>query len=201
MQEVVSIQLVDSLDFNGIIRAIVCRTIPNKLGAVSMLKEVVICEYSKEWVQAFQAERDKLLLLLEAEEVKVEHFGSTSVPGLSAKPIIDILIGFKDFSLAERSIEKLICLNYDFIEAVSVPNGRLFFKKTPHTHHVHFVEYGTEHWGQPLIFRDYIRGNEEERNNYAQLKKELANRYRDNPLEYTNAKTSFINNILIKANY
>ena len=93
----------------------------------------------------------------------------------------------------------LLGLNYEYIELVSVPGARLFFKKTPHTHHVHFVEYGSEHWEKPLIFRDYLRANPEDRLLYEELKKELAQKFRNNRAEYGKGKTLFVENIIRKA--
>ncbi len=158
-----------------------------------MEDEVIIEEYNDSWPEYFQKEKTKILQYLEqAVIIDIQHFGSTSIPGLAAKPIIDILVGFERFSVADKNIRSLNELNYQYVESVSLPGERLFLKKTPRSHHVHFVEYGTEHWSKPLIFRDYLKENEEERNLYEKLKRELAIKYRNDRIGYMNAKTSFI---------
>jgi GrpB-like predicted nucleotidyltransferase (UPF0157 family) len=78
------------------------------------------------------------------------------ITNYNTKPVIDILVGFKAFADAQQSLETLLPLNYKYIESVSVPDCRLFLKKNPSSYHLHFVEYGTDNWKNPIIFRDYI---------------------------------------------
>lgn len=165
-----------------------------------MKDEIVIRDYSSTWPMDYLRELKGITDLLILDEiVDIQHFGSTSVPGLAAKPVIDIIIGFQSFAVAEQRLTALESLAYEYVEAVSVPGGRLFLKKEPRTRHVHFVEYGTEHWHLPLIFRDYIRVHQQARMDYEALKKQNSQQFRFDRVGYTNAKTNFIHNILAKA--
>jgi len=163
--------------------------------------EIVLCDYNELWPTMFIEESERIRQVLFHQEIcAIEHFGSTSIKGLAAKPIIDILVGFKQLPQAVNpNILLLQSLNYEYIEALSVPGGRLFFKKTPRSHHVHFVQFESEHWRKPLIFRDYLRQNPHERMQYQALKESLAIKYRNNREEYGKAKTGFVENILFKA--
>lgn len=166
-----------------------------------MKDEIVISEYDSSWPLDYIKELKGITDLLNLNEiVDIQHFGSTSIPGLAAKPVIDIIIGFKSFAVAEQTLTALEQMNYEYVEAVSVPGGRLFLKKEPRNRHVHFVEYGTEHWQLPLTFRDYMRVHKQARAEYEQLKRRNSEQFRFDRVGYTNAKTSFIQSILQKAN-
>jgi GrpB-like predicted nucleotidyltransferase (UPF0157 family) len=98
-----------------------------------------------------------------------------------------------------RSVEPLLELNYEYIETVSVTGCRLFFKKNPITSHLHLVEHGTDHWHNPIIFRDYMRTHQMERNEYEELKMRNSEIFRNDRVSYGNAITEFVNEILKKA--
>jgi GrpB-like predicted nucleotidyltransferase (UPF0157 family) len=162
-----------------------------------MIKEIVISNYDTNWPIQYIKEVKQITDFLNLEAVvDIQHFGSTAVFGLAAKPLIDILVGFKAFSVAQKSLETLLPLNYEYIESVSVPGCRLFLKKNPNSYHLHFVEYGTDHWNNPIKFRDYIRTHQKERNEYEDLKKRNSEQFKHDRIRYGNAKTAFINNIL-----
>jgi GrpB-like predicted nucleotidyltransferase (UPF0157 family) len=161
--------------------------------------EIVICSYNESWTLEYLREFDDINKLLNSNEViDIQHFGSTAIPGLAAKPIIDILVGFSEFSIAEKNISALNTLGYEYVVEVSVPGARLFFKKEPRTHHVHFVEFGSEHWHNPLKFRDYLRVHDEKRIEYEALKRLNSEKYKHDRVAYGNAKTLFVINILSK---
>src|SRR2546421_2382660 len=116
--------------------------------------KVTIRKYRKEWAEVFQAEKARLAETLGCAAVAIEHVGSTSVTGLAAKPIVDIMIGLVDFALVDSSVPKIVALNYDYIakyDAV-MPYRRFFVKENQgvRTHQIHLVEIGTEFWRRHL---------------------------------------------------
>ena len=134
----------------------------------------------------------------------LEHFGSTAIPGMSAKPINDILVAVR--SLAEvrgTVIEPLQRLGYVFW-AENPKTDRMFFVKgmTPYgvrrTHHIHITEPTEEKWLN-LPFRDYLRARPGEAQHYPRLKRDLAIVHHAGREAYTDAKTAFVKEILTKA--
>lgn len=165
-----------------------------------MSDEVVLSEYNHTWPMDYLHELQAIAKLLPLEEiVDIQHIGSTAVPGLAAKPIIDILVGFRSFAFAETQVHALDALHYEYVESLSVPGGRLFLKMEPRIRHIHFVEYGTEHWELPIRFRNYIRVHREDRLAYEALKRRNAEQFRHHRAGYTQAKTAFVLGVLEKA--
>lgn len=128
----------------------------------------------------------------------IEHIGSTSVPGLCAKPIVDIAVGVRKLELTDEQIAAMERLGYEYLGEYGLP-GRLFFRKgEPRTHNVHVVEHGGEHWERQLVFRDALRADPEERQRYDELKRRLA--AAGHPREaYTELKTPFIRGVEARA--
>ncbi len=147
----------------------------------------------------FEEEKQLLQAVLGEGSVEVEHIGSTAVNGLAAKPIIDIMIGLPDFSVADKLVPRIEALGYEYIKKYEdeMPFRRFFVKnrKGIRTHHIHMVEINSEFWGRHLLFRDYLRQNPEIMNEYAALKKQLAEREWVDVNEYADAKTEFIRGI------
>jgi GrpB-like predicted nucleotidyltransferase (UPF0157 family) len=135
--------------------------------------------------------------------VAIEHMGSTAVPGLGAKPIIDIMVAIHRLALAERCIEPLASINYEYVPEYEVvmPFRRYFHKGPQHarTHHLHMVEYDSDFWRRHLLFRDFLRAHKAVARQYYHLKKELAARFGTDREAYTEAKTSFIEAIVERA--
>lgn len=158
--------------------------------------KVTIVEYDEAWAQLFAAEKAMLQQVVGDPAVEIEHMGSTSVAGLAAKPVIDILIGLGDFSMADSLVPKIAATGYEYIKEfeVEMPYRRYFTK--PHrgadTHHIHMVAMGSEFWTKMLLFRDYLRVNSHARVAYANLKKDLAKLEWKDVDEYATAKTAFI---------
>ena len=157
------------------------------------------------WPHAFESERDHLLDCLRGEAIDViEHIGSTAIPGLPAKPIIDIEIVVPNLEQARaRFPDRLASLDYVFW-ADNPNRERLFFVKgmppygTGRTHHVHVSE-GGDSLKRHLTFRDFLRANADAREAYATLKQRLADQHRSDREAYTDAKASFINEVLERA--
>lgn len=136
--------------------------------------------------------------------VRVEHIGSTAVPNLGAKPIIDIMVAVSHLSDAEKCIEPLEHIGYDYVPEYedSMPERRYFHKGEPpkeQHYHLHMVELACDFWKRHLLFRDYLRTHPEIAQEYYELKKRLANEYRSDREGYTDAKTSFIQSVVSTA--
>jgi GrpB-like predicted nucleotidyltransferase (UPF0157 family) len=158
--------------------------------------KVTISDYRNEWADLFLLERTRLEEALGTDAAAIEHIGSTSVEGLAAKPIIDIMIGLVDFALAGGAIMKIVASGYDYIaeyDAV-MPYRRFFVKESQgvRTHQIHMVEINTPFWQRLLLFRDYLRRNPQARRQYEALKRRLAEREWQDVNDYAEAKTEFI---------
>jgi GrpB-like predicted nucleotidyltransferase (UPF0157 family) len=165
--------------------------------------KILIEEYNPNWKIDFEVEKKNLLEALSGIACRVEHIGSTSIEGLGAKPVIDILIGLTDFSFANDQINKLVKIGYQYIDKYEdvMPYRRFFIKEHGgcRTHHIHMVQINTEFWIRHLAFRDYLRANAEEKIKYYNLKKELAKKDWTDVNEYADAKSEFIKSIEKKA--
>jgi GrpB-like predicted nucleotidyltransferase (UPF0157 family) len=160
---------------------------------------ITIAEYDSRWPSLYEEERDRIVDVLGDVVLDIQHVGSTAVPGLGAKPIIDIMVAVADLAVIEECIQPLEALGYEFQGEAGVP-GRLFFGKgVPRTHHVHMVEQEGDVWKNALLFRDFLRANPEEANQYHQLKRQLAARFGADREAYTEAKTEFIESVLARA--
>jgi len=161
--------------------------------------KVTIVEYRPEWQRLFEREKELLQNVLGRDTTIIEHIGSTSVIGLAAKSIIDIMVGLHEFSIANSLVPKIKALGYDYIPEYedTLPYRRFFSKKVQETatHHIHMVEIGSEFWERHLLFRNYLRENPQVAKEYASLKKELAEREWLDTNEYADAKTEFIRSI------
>lgn len=131
--------------------------------------------------------------------MQIEHIGSTAVPGLAAKPIIDIMVGLENFALADSLVPRVTTLGYEYVqkyEAV-MPLRRYFRRDTngARSHHLHMVAVGGEFWERHLLFRDYLRQHPDVAADYAALKRQLAAREWHDVNDYADAKTEFIRSI------
>jgi GrpB-like predicted nucleotidyltransferase (UPF0157 family) len=161
-----------------------------------MQEPVVIVEYDPRWPVMFEEEKALLQKTIGGKVQVFEHMGSTAVPGLGAKPIIDIIAAVRRLEEAEACVEPLQALNYVYVpEFNTVIPERRFFRKVPRTHHLHFTTAETEFWKRQLLFRDYLRLHPETAQEYFRLKVELAAKFGSDRDGYTNAKTEFIKSI------
>jgi GrpB-like predicted nucleotidyltransferase (UPF0157 family) len=162
---------------------------------------IVIVPYNPDWPQLFEAEK-KLLQALIGDQVKggIHHVGSTAVPGLSAKPIIDIMIGVKSLEESKDLIQILQQLEYCYYP-YKPEEMHWFCKPSPYqrTHHLHIVEYDSSVWKKRLVFRDLLRSHPDQRDEYENLKIRMAEFYRDDREAYTEAKSELINRFVEKA--
>jgi GrpB-like predicted nucleotidyltransferase (UPF0157 family) len=134
---------------------------------------VVLVPYDEAWPSLFVEERARIERALGSWAEGIEHVGSTAVPGLAAKPILDIMVGVGSLRDAEQYIRPLEQLCYECRGEAGVP-GRLFFRKgDPRSHHLHVTEIGSEFWERHLVFRDYLRAHPGTAREYARIKQHL----------------------------
>jgi len=163
------------------------------------MAKIIISNHDPLWPQLFEEEKKNLAAVLPLHVI-IEHIGSTSVPGLAAKPVIDIMIGVPSLEIADQlCIKPIKNLGYIYVpEYEEHAPERRYFKKlnqdNVHTHHIHLVEYDSPWWKRILHFRDYLRSHPEVAKEYAELKKSLSAKFIDTN-EYANAKTEFVKNI------
>jgi GrpB-like predicted nucleotidyltransferase (UPF0157 family) len=168
-----------------------------------MTNRVSIVPYDLEWPHRFDEERRRLRLaaVFAGCDALIEHVGSTAVPGLGAKPVIDILIGVPVLIETERRIPALEAAGYEYVQEYEqqLPDRRYFRKPRfgLRAFHVHCVVTGSDFWIRHLAFRDYLRAHQESAAAYYDLKRELARRV--SKQEYTAAKSPFIESILASA--
>lgn len=151
---------------------------------------------SPEWPRLFLARRDELRAAFASMSVDIEHIGSTSVPGLASKPVIDILVGATSLVGIESRIPALIAAGFTYRpeHEDELPMRRYFTKTPPGSLrvHVHAVERSGHLWRDHLAFRDALRSDDALRDRYQALKLELAQRFAHDKAAYTEAKGPFI---------
>ena len=161
--------------------------------------KIVIEEYNPEWKTVFEKESGLLSQSIGDPDIVIEHIGSTSVEGLGAKPVIDIMIGVADFKSVNCYIGAIEKLGYTYVSKYedTMPYRRFFTKDSSgkRTHHIHMVEIDTEFWKRHLKFRDELRNNDQYRDDYYKLKLELSEREWVDGNEYAGAKSDFIKGV------
>ncbi|TAI63042.1 GrpB family protein [Bradyrhizobium sp. Leo170] len=165
---------------------------------------IVVSDYDPKWPTLFAQERTRIKNALGSFALAIEHMGSTAVPGLPSKPIIDLLVGVPSLEEAkERCIEPIEVLGYICVpEYASWIPGELFFRKGPPgpwTHHVHLMEPSHPRWEALLVFRDYLRTHPDAARAYADIKRALAASSKDNIEAYRTGKNVFVEETTAKA--
>ena len=177
------------------------------------MDEIALVDYDPRWPEQFAAEAARVQAALGDDlVVTVEHFGSTAVPGLAAKPIIDLLVVVRSLESARsRAVPALEAIGYAYWLTDPAPD-RMFFVKGlppngPRTHHVHIVDLsisldpriGEFSFADRLLFRDYLRAHSEEARRYENLKRGLALQFAADREAYTEGKTDYIYAVMQKA--
>ncbi|HBE76472.1 MAG TPA: hypothetical protein DDW65_01630 [Firmicutes bacterium] len=171
--------------------------IPNNLLGLPSGK-VKIVLYDELWKKAYQDEEKLLWPVIGEFVIDIQHIGSTSIPGLASKPIIDIAAFVTSLNIGEACIKPLEKIGYEYRYDAGVP-GRHFFAKGSRenrTHFLHIEELHGELWKNHILFRDYLREHREAVIEYAELKIELAKKYENDRDTYTIEKAGFIRRIL-----
>ena len=156
--------------------------------------------YDANWPTSYAAERARLVSLFPLQLRAVEHIGSTAIPQMLAKPIVDILAGVDSMSVADSLVEEVLRHGYTtsrlFNEALT--DRRWFMRSIDgrRTHHLHVVVFASPTWLRHLLFRDRLRSNPALAQSYGSLKSELALRFEHDREAYTNAKSEFVASVL-----
>jgi GrpB-like predicted nucleotidyltransferase (UPF0157 family) len=162
---------------------------------------VVIADPDSRWPAVFETQRARLAEVL-APGARVEHVGSTSVPGLGAKPIVDILVGVDRLSDVERCIPEIEALGYEYVPdyEAELPQRRFFRRDEAgkRAQHLHAVEVDSDFFRDHLAFRDALRADPKLARAYETLKRELAGRFGRDRESYSDAKTLFVEAVLEK---
>ena len=152
--------------------------------------------YTTEWQRLFQEEWARLHAAIGAYVLDIRHIGSTSVPGLAAKPIIDIGIAVIDFEEAARCVEPLVAIGYRYLGENGIPRRHFFIRGEPRTHNVHMNEIDSADWLQTTRFRDYLVRHPEAAAAYGDLKLRLARQFAADLAAYQAGKDAFIKQVL-----
>jgi GrpB-like predicted nucleotidyltransferase (UPF0157 family) len=159
-------------------------------------EEVALVPYDPRWPSLFEAERKRLIRLFPTQFLDIQHFGSTAIPGMPAKPIIDLLAGVESMAVADSLVEALLNSAYTTsAEFNATLVDRRWFMRWANgrrTHHLHTVVLGGTEWRRRLRFRDMLRSDTELAHRYALLKKELAAQHSVDREAYTRAKCEFV---------
>ena len=167
-----------------------------------MVERLEISSYDPRWVRQFEAERDRVARALGELACRIDHHGSTAVPGLEAKPIIDIQVSVEKLQPIGAYAEPLATLGYVHVPHVDDAVCPFFHRprEWPHTHHVHVVQSGGLEERRTLAFRDFLREHGDVAREYATLKKRLAAQVNAAEFSsretYANAKSEFIDRVV-----
>ncbi|WP_434632586.1 GrpB family protein [Chromobacterium sp. CV08] len=170
-----------------------------------MTTHIDICVYAPAWLQRFLTERQQILSALGplADACIIEHIGSTAVPGLAAKPIIDIMLGLPVLTDITPYIPTLQTVGFHLQSqmATAMPERHYFAKPAAHPRevHLHAVALDSDFWRDKLAFRDALRADSHLAERYADLKRKLAQNHGDDRAAYTDAKSAFIASVLATA--
>ena len=158
-----------------------------------MARIIEVVEYNPLWPAMFIEVKQQLTSLLEDEVISIEHIGSTSVPGLCAKPIIDILVEVKSLDLLDNLTAQFTALGFVGKGENGIV-GRRYFQKggQQRTHHVHIFEEGHEHALEHRIFRDYLKAHKQVALQYAEIKTNAAQACNNDIQVYMALKDEFI---------
>jgi len=169
-----------------------------------MLREMLVVPYNDEWPQIYEEEKKVLSKIFGKVILDIQHFGSTSIKGMSAKPTIDIMIVVDDIKQIDTYDDIMKQHGYLVKGENGIKNRRYFVKLSPdnsgnHKYHLHIYQKGNQHISDELIFRDYLRIDSESFKEYEKVKIEASLKFRYSPSEYVDAKYECIMRIMDKA--
>lgn len=164
---------------------------------------IVIADYDPRWAAMYAEESARVQSVIGEWLLGIEHVGSTSVPGLAAKPVVDIMPGLRSLDDSPHIVEPLQKLGYQYFPEHEdvMPERRYFALPAGAEHrgrrrfHLHIVETKSAFWRRHLAFRNYLRAHPETAEEYAALKRRLAAEYGSDRVGYTEAKSEFITRI------
>ena len=157
---------------------------------------VEVLDHDPAWAAWFADEAGEIRRALDDDDVTIEHFGSTAVPGLAAKPIVDILIGASDAGLSDSLLTAIRSLGYEYLGEDERRPGRHFFRRRGiRSFNVSVVPAGGELWLQNVAIRDFLRGHPDWAARYAEVKHAAASASPESLLGYQDAKRAFVDEL------
>jgi GrpB-like predicted nucleotidyltransferase (UPF0157 family) len=159
-------------------------------------REVVLYPYDAAWPGRYERWRALILEACGEAIVEIHHIGSTSVPGMLAKPVIDIMPGLARFEDGREMVAGMEGLGFEARGEYGIPLRHYFHRPDVH---VHAYPVGQSQWWDQLLFRDYLRGHAEAREAYAALKEELRRSFRFDRVAFSDHKSEFVAEVLAKA--
>jgi GrpB-like predicted nucleotidyltransferase (UPF0157 family) len=162
--------------------------------------EIHLEPHNPKWAQLYERERARLAAALGDHVLDLQHVGSTAIPGIRAKPILDIAAAVASFEAAAVCIAPLEALGYTYRGENGIPRRRYFVLRSPDGEttlvHVHMLEIDSARWENHLLFRDYLCTHPQAAQAYQELKEQLMARYRHDRRAYTEGKGAFIARVL-----
>jgi len=155
---------------------------------------VRLLPHAPEWAVLFAQEASHGPYVLD-----IQHVGSTAIPEIAAKPIIDIAVAVADFDQAQRCIAPIEELGYRYRGENGIPRRHYFVRGDPRAYHLHMLEQDSAEWRGQIAFRDYMRAHPKQAAAYDQIKRKLARRYPRDREAYTKAKGAFVLSIVALA--
>ena len=162
---------------------------------------VILEEYDSSWPSKFEEEKEYLMAVAGKWHFgSIEHVGSTAVPGMVAKPVIDVMFGVKTLDESRAAIEALVEAGYEYWP-YKAEVMHWFCKPSDafRTHHLHLIPYESPLWQERIKFRELLRSDDKVATEYANMKRELAATYREDREAYTDKKWPFIQRVLQSA--
>ena len=159
-------------------------------------RKIEVLAYDERWVEMFEVEAERLRDILTEGIVEIHHIGSTSVPSMAAKPIIDIMPEVSSIELLDQFDEAMERAGYHVKGEFGIPGRRFYLKGLVNrTHHVHAFASGSEGLVRHLALRDYLRHHDQEAEDYGKLKRKLAEVHRFDNDKYCDEKFEYVQNL------
>jgi GrpB-like predicted nucleotidyltransferase (UPF0157 family) len=159
------------------------------------MRKVEVVPHDPQWRDAFEAEAKHVVAALGENVVAIHHIGSTAIPNIYAKPVIDLLVEVRDITEVDGQSSAMESLGYEVMGEYGIP-GRRYFRKDNQegirTHHIHAFEAGSAEVERHLAFRDYMIAHHGDAQRYSELKKKLAEEHPQSIDGYMDGKDSFI---------
>lgn len=166
------------------------------------MKKVEVVPYNPKWREVFEAEAKDVAIALSENVIAIHHIGSTAIPKIYAKPVIDLLVEVRNITEVDERSSKMESLGYEVMGEYGI-TGRRYFRKDNQegvrTHQIHVFEIGSEQINRHLAFRNYMITHPIDAQTYSELKKKLAKAHSQNIDEYMDGKDGFIKEIDRKA--
>ncbi|MDE2188735.1 MAG: GrpB family protein, partial [Patescibacteria group bacterium] len=154
---------------------------------------VKLVPHNKKWSLLFEKEKTRLLKEIAGDAIMIEHIGSTSIPGIKAKPVIDIAYGVKSMKDHKKHTKVLIKAGYVLRPGLGRVDRHLVFAKGTNktrTHYLHLMKFRGKEWNYHIFFRDYLRNHKQAARKYERIKEKSMNKFRNNRKLYQKEKNS-----------